>query len=149
MLEQITPTPTPSPIVDPAMADLAADQVRLILVFGGAALFLVLISLLHRNWGRRGRKVFVSQFGRVYGLIVIATLAAALALSAVDDEAKSGAFALLGTIAGYLAASSRITPSPGTTPPPSPPTNGNGEGDGEALDRRAAPGPSEESEGPL
>jgi hypothetical protein len=67
-------------------------------------------------------------FARTGGLIVIATLAAALTLSNIDVDAKTGAFALLGTIAGYLAATAtgRRTGSNG----PDGPNGGGGGGAG-------------------
>lgn len=104
-----------SPVSDTAttVSGASFDLVRLVVIFGVIALALVLLAMLHRNWKRGDGKIFTVTFGRTFGLIVIATLAVTLALTSVDTEAKSGAFALLGTIAGYLAAGSRsTTPDP-------------------------------------
>lgn len=89
------------------------------LAFGAFALLLVgVIAIVLARYRRQGTQTgdagqdendepasatFI-PFARTGGLIVIATLAAALTLSNIDVDAKTGAFALLGTIAGYLAA---------------------------------------------
>jgi cytochrome c biogenesis factor len=71
-----------------------------ILIFG----VVVLAGLAALQWKRvsmGGR--FSLNFLKGYGLILVATLGAALALSDAPKADKTGAFTLLGTIAGYLA----------------------------------------------
>jgi hypothetical protein len=72
--------------------------------FGAFALLLVGIIQFVTSGQTDGEATTFVPFARTYGLIVIATLAAALTLSTIDLDSKTGAFALLGTIAGYLAA---------------------------------------------
>jgi hypothetical protein len=71
-----------------------------ILWFGGIAL--VVVAVIQGVRVFKGGS-FGATFARMYGLILIATLAAVLVFADVDDESKTGAFTLLGTIAGYLA----------------------------------------------
>lgn len=71
-----------------------------ILVFGGAAL--VAVAVLQ---GMRilQKGAFSANFTRLYGLVMIATFASVLVFADVDEQSETGAFTLLGTIAGYLA----------------------------------------------
>ena len=72
-------------------------------------------------------RVFASEsrfrtFGRLFALIAVAGLGTALAFSNVSDAAKTAAFTLLGTIAGFLASvtnSSETTSDSGTASKPS------------------------------
>lgn len=86
-----------------------------ILAFGGGAL-LVLTGVY---WFRRRMN---ATFARMYGLVLVAVLAVALAFADVQDEARTAAFALLGTIAGYLAGAKTQTqpaaPDGGAPPAP-------------------------------
>lgn len=94
--------------------------------FGAFALLLVGVVQVYRTRKQQDdRLVSFVPFARTYGLIVIATLAAALTLSNIDVDAKTGAYALLGTIPGYLAATA--TGSGSSSPP-----GGNGGNSGEA-----------------
>ncbi|MDP9331597.1 MAG: hypothetical protein M3P11_13310 [Actinomycetota bacterium] len=69
--------------------------------FGAFALLLVGVVQVYRTRKQQDdRLVSFVPFARTYGLIVIATLAAALALSNIDVDAKTGAYALLGTTIG-------------------------------------------------
>src|SRR5687767_438003 len=52
------------------------------------------------------RRQFNITFARLFGLLTVAVLAAALAESALELELATAAFTLLGTIAGYLAGAS-------------------------------------------
>jgi hypothetical protein len=83
-----------------AAARTASLSYRPILWFGGLALAFVGGVQLIRSF--RGESFSVT-FARLYGLIMLATLASVLVFADVDSSAKTGAFTLLGTIAGYLA----------------------------------------------
>jgi hypothetical protein len=50
-----------------------------------------------------------SNFVRLFGLLFVATLAAAITFAGIDSETRTGAYTILGTIAGYLAGSGPIT----------------------------------------
>jgi hypothetical protein len=50
-------------------------------------------------------KTFSANFVKLFGLVFIATLAAAIIFADVENEARTGAYTVLGTIAGYLAGS--------------------------------------------
>jgi hypothetical protein len=91
-----------------------------ILIFGAGSLLVV--GVLQGIRLIKGGK-FSATFARVYGLILIATLAAALVFANVDGASKTGAFTLLGTIAGYLAGARPTT----TT------TTGQGDGAGTVV----------------
>jgi hypothetical protein len=100
--------------------------------FGGTALLLFSMIYFFFDRGRRPRtedargqqtlsavRPFNITFARLFGLMTVAVLGAALALSATDDKLASSAFTLLGTVAGYLAGAKATTP-----PPPPPPAQG-------------------------
>lgn len=90
-----------------------------LLMFGGVVLLIfgviyVIARLAPAN-GLTGASSFVT-FARLYGLVTVAVLAVTIAFAAVADEARTAAFAVLGTIAGYLAgasATSTTTKQPG------------------------------------
>lgn len=78
-----------------------------LLLFGGGALLMVgIIQVLRTLKGGQ----FSATFARVYGLILIATLASALVFADVDGESKTGAFTLLGTIRAISPARGRRRP---------------------------------------
>jgi hypothetical protein len=88
-----------------SVTDSHRDLTFDVLLFGLGALLANMIVMLLRLRGTSGNdRAFTPTYARVSGLIVIATLAVALALSTVEIAAKTGAFTLLGTVAGYLAA---------------------------------------------
>jgi hypothetical protein len=64
--------------------------------------------------GLRGRAL-TGNFVKLFGLLFIGTLAAAITFAGVDSETRTGAYTILGTIAGYLAGS-RVGQSGGGTP---------------------------------
>jgi Na+/H+ antiporter NhaD/arsenite permease-like protein len=69
------------------------------------------------------RRHFNITFARLFGLITVAVLAAALAESKVELQLATAAFTLLGTIAGYLAgASPTVQPAPAPPADPNAPT---------------------------
>lgn len=82
----------------------------MLLLFGGLAL--VLLAVLQGIRVFKGGK-FTTNFSKSYGLIVLATFGVALATATVSDTAKSAAYGLLGTIAGYLAGSKASTSTGG------------------------------------
>jgi hypothetical protein len=73
------------------------DQFTGVLIFGGAVVLILTLVFLVR------RDDFNTSFGRIYALLALASLAVALAFANIASEAKTAAFTLLGTIAGYLA----------------------------------------------
>ncbi|MCP3997396.1 MAG: hypothetical protein GY722_20415 [bacterium] len=81
-----------------AQATGAAENEELIWILAFGVVILLIFTLIYM-W-RKGVNV---TFARLYGLIVIAVIASALAFAEVTDEARTAAFTLLGTIAGYLA----------------------------------------------
>jgi hypothetical protein len=84
-------------------SNAGATSYRAFLWFG--ALALVLLFLLQGIRMLKGG-LFSVNFSRVFGLTLIASLAVALVFATgISDDAKTGAFTLLGTIAGYLAGS--------------------------------------------
>jgi hypothetical protein len=103
--------------------------------FGGTALLLFSLIYFFFDRGRRPRaegaggqqrlspvRPFNITFARLFGLMTVAVLGTALALSATDDKLASSAFTLLGTVAGYLAGAKATTP-------PAPPGAGQGQQD--------------------
>lgn len=52
------------------------------------------------------------NFVKLFGLLFIGTLATAITFAGIDSETRTGAYTILGTIAGYLAGS-RVGPAPG------------------------------------
>jgi hypothetical protein len=91
--------------------------------FGGTALLLFSLIYFFFDRGRRPRaegaggqqrlspvRPFNITFARLFGLMTVAVLGTALALSATDDKLASSAFTLLGTVAGYLAGAKATTP---------------------------------------
>lgn len=123
---QISSSPSPTGSVESTTAGVGSDVIWWILLFGFAALLCLVIIQVHRNSGRK-KKILTPVFGRVFGLTVIATLAAALTLANVATADKSGAFTLFGTIAGYLAAgvgTGSAKASGGTPKPAAPGTPG-------------------------
>lgn len=94
-----------------------------LLLFGTLVLFVfALIYVLHRFWRRTA---FNITFSRLYGLLVVAILAVALAFAELSGETQTAAYTLLGTIAGYLAGAK---PTPAVGVPPAPPAEGDLDG---------------------
>ena len=60
-------------------------------------------------WRTKNGEVFSTMFARLYGLLVVAGLGVLLVSSDADNEARTGAFTLLGTVAGYLASDMRVS----------------------------------------
>jgi hypothetical protein len=85
-----------------AASGSAAPPYWTILLFGAGAM-LMLAVLQYLRWRREEKRLFSFSFLKAYGLIMVATLGAVLVLTDVQSEARTGAFTLLGTIAGYLA----------------------------------------------
>ena len=81
-----------------------------VLVFGGVAM-LAIVALQAIRMVKGG--LFSANFIKAYGLILIATLGSALIFADADADAKTGAFTLLGTIAGYLAGAGKKAPDGG------------------------------------
>jgi hypothetical protein len=54
--------------------------------------------------GLKGRAL-TANFVKLFGLLFIGTLATAITFAGVDSETRTGAYTILGTIAGYLAGS--------------------------------------------
>jgi hypothetical protein len=48
---------------------------------------------------------FSPNFVKLFGLLFVASLATAITFAALDSETRTGAYTILGTIAGYLAGS--------------------------------------------
>ena len=55
-------------------------------------------------------------FVKLFGLLFIATLAIGIVFVEIDAEARTGAYTILGTIAGYLAGS-KVPDQPQEKPP--------------------------------
>lgn len=72
-----------------------------VLIFAGAAVLVFAVVYAFGRW--RFKSTLNITFARLYALMVIATLAVVVTFADVPTEAKTAAFALLGTIAGYLA----------------------------------------------
>lgn len=70
----------------------------MLVIFGGVYL------LVHRGQGDLKDSSAFATFGRLFSLITVAVLAVLLAFAEVGEEARTAAFAVLGAIAGYLAA---------------------------------------------
>ncbi len=51
-----------------------------------------------------------TNFVKLFGLLFVATLATAIVFADIEDDTRTGAYTILGTIAGYLAGS-RAVPS--------------------------------------
>ena len=104
-----TPT-TPSGTGGGAASSFDATDV---LVFGGLALVLVSILQLARMFladSPKGSPI-TSNFVRLFGLILVSTLGVALVFANnVSDTVSSGAFTLLGAVAGYLAGAKATLP---------------------------------------
>ncbi|WP_431837855.1 hypothetical protein [Cellulomonas sp. Y8] len=106
-----TPSPSPSPSTSGATspgtgADFVSGAGFLAFAFGA---FLVVAGtyVLLRLRGKEGPVTLV----RVMALMFVVVAAVVLAFGSVASETKTAAFTVLGTIAGYLAASR----TPGTT----------------------------------
>jgi hypothetical protein len=54
--------------------------------------------------GRKGQAL-TANFVKLFGLLFIGTLATAITFAGVGSETRTGAYTILGTIAGYLAGS--------------------------------------------
>lgn len=80
-----------------------------ILVFGAFAM-LGIVGLQAYRMTKGGK--FSANFVKAYGLILIATLGTVLIFADVTSEAKTGAYTLLGTIAGYIAGTGKQTVAP-------------------------------------
>jgi hypothetical protein len=78
-----------------------------LLVFG--VLAMALLAALQWVRFQKGGK-FSASFMKSYGLIMVATLGCVLIFADATSEAKTGAFTLLGTIAGYLATAKPADP---------------------------------------
>jgi glycerol uptake facilitator-like aquaporin len=87
------------PATEPASAAIN-DHFTGALWLGVLALFM--LSLVYVIL-RLKDKSFSVTYARIYALVAIAGLAVALTFSTVVNEARTAAFTLLGTIAGYLA----------------------------------------------
>lgn len=83
-----------------------------ILIFGGVAM-LAIVVLQAIRMSKGG--LFSTNFIKAYGLILIATLGSALIFADADANAKTGAFTLLGTIAGYLAGAGKKSADGGSS----------------------------------
>ena len=57
-------------------------------------------------------KVFSANFVKLFGLVFIGTLATGIVFADIDTDTRTGAYTILGTIAGYLAGS-RVAPTGG------------------------------------
>jgi hypothetical protein len=82
-----------------------------VLVFGGAAL---IATAIVRIW--MDEKEFDVYFVKLFGLLFIGTLAVAIVFVELSDETRTGAYTILGTIAGYLAGSKVPSTSGGSQP---------------------------------
>jgi hypothetical protein len=74
------------------------------LVFGAVALLFT--AMVHK------KKSVTVYFVKLFGLVFIATLAAAIVFGGLDEETRTGAYTILGAIAGYLAGS-KVEPGDG------------------------------------
>lgn len=117
VLTQDTESPTTAPSGETpggATDTLTAGSISVaqLLLFAGVvlAVFAVVYVLarLKQAHGLTGAASYAT-FARLYGLTTVAILAVLLAFSNVAAESLSAAFALLGTIAGYLAGASSPT----------------------------------------
>ena len=78
------------------------DETKLlivILVFGAIGLITTAVVQTRKNG------LTPIYFVKLFGLVFIGTLAAAIVFVHIDSEARTGAYTILGTIAGYLAGS--------------------------------------------
>jgi hypothetical protein len=92
-----------------------------VLWFGAAALTLLAFVQAVRFWKGPQGATFNPVFTKSFGLILVATLGVALALSGTDVKDANGAYTLLGIIAGYLAGTSSFGTKPPTSPGQPPP----------------------------
>ena len=98
------------------------------LAFGAFALIVLGVVQASRFKQVKGAR-FSPEFATSYGLILVATLGGALALSGASSETTTGAFTLFGIIAGYIAgtkAKDPVTPPPGGPDKPPPPGGSGG-----------------------
>jgi hypothetical protein len=70
------------------------EDIWKIIFFGSLIMAGVVVSRLGK---------ITATYARLYGFLAIATLGVVLAFSETAEAGRSGAFALLGTVAGYLA----------------------------------------------
>lgn len=112
---------------DPSLGDGGANLVQGtdLLWFGGVILLVFAIvyvaARLAPAKGLTGPSSYVT-FARLYGLVSVALLAVLLTFSSVADDARTAAFAVLGTIAGYLAGASSTSTKTTQEPTDSNPT---------------------------
>ncbi|MDO8151318.1 hypothetical protein [Isoptericola sp. b408] len=114
-----SPSPTESPSPSPSSGAVAgssgAEALDALLWFGLIAIIVGCAIYVLVVWGNKAKGI---TFIRLYALMVVAVLAAILAITNVVNESTAAAFALLGTIAGYLAGKRDETKT--TTTPPAP-----------------------------
>jgi hypothetical protein len=101
------------------------------------------VALLATAYVHKQKELNV-YFVKLFGLLFIGTLAAAIVFADLADETRTGAYTILGTIAGYLAGSKVPTDSDGDGKAP----NGNDGGKDKApgadgADKKAAEGPEQ------
>ncbi len=98
------------------------SELELIVSFGLATLLIFTATYFffdrgarrHDEQEARRRKPFSITFARLFGLITVAFIGAALTFTDVATEFATSAYTLLGTIAGYLAGASPTTTNPPT-----------------------------------
>ena len=112
------------------------NDLKWLLWFGVFALGLLILVYL---W----RRSLSANFSKMYGLVLIAILAVSLAFADIGDAAKTAAFTLLGTVAGYLAGAK---PQQATTTTTAQGGGDGGGGDGGGGDG-GADGADDEEEG--
>ena len=98
------------------------SDLELIVAFGLATLLIFTATYFFFDRAAKGsenppkRRPFSITFARLFGLISVAFIGAALTFTDVATEFATSAYTLLGTIAGYLAGASPTstsTPTPG------------------------------------
>lgn len=73
------------------------------LIFGFSALMAA--TCVRLSGKKEGREEFGVYFVKLFGLLFVATLAIGIVFVKIDAGARTGAYTILGTIAGYLAGS--------------------------------------------
>jgi hypothetical protein len=84
----------------------SGNNTLLIATLAFGAIALLFTSIVHK------KKSVTVYFVKLFGLVFIATLAAAIVFGGLDEETRTGAYTILGAIAGYLAGS-KVEPGDG------------------------------------
>jgi hypothetical protein len=128
MLKSSSTDPTSPITAAPKGTSIQSSDLHHLLWFSGGilALFVVVVVV---TGGRRASTSRFRSIARIYALLSVAGLGVGLAFASLSDNARTAAFTVLGTIAGYLAGASGSIDVPGTGTPDATRATGSGEGD--------------------